>query len=1032
MAHQYDLLIITDATASMGSFLAALKAALPEILVLSRLSGVFTRVGVLAYRDYDHDREVVEWSGWDNAPDELLSFVDKLPLTGGWSTEEAAKTGLIRAMEKVADNDNDTLVLLYADAAPHHAHFGGKDWTAEKDAFEPGATDWVTLSFAAKTRRMRIFTLIQEGLSENDYRFFAFLAQVTGGLCITSCTNSQHIARFTIDLLLHWLGQAEPLAIPYAHSNNVKTFDVSPLAAEVRPTDEDSGNGGYLPGSSTSQKKKLTSTVLDMPRDVPRERQLDTKLVALGKRFSDPTETAYRELVYKTLREIIQRNVVTLTYNGVFGQLWRAVCREQTKEKEDIVELFGRSVGEIKDSEQRKNMTTWLEQSYDSSAEIDEVIQSASEGCQWMYLDLDAQVDLTRVELLEASRSFHRGLLKKLASIFTHAKILEPGIVLTEHQRAIPLGLPPRKIFRLLPHLVVPGTLYSSRASSVMAILALTVGVPFLEQPATAVAEFTKGTWLDLERPETLSWDCATFLLASPDPNLCLNADERATYEAMRRYRMLELNLDATLDARIPWTPDKASGVGDIKAECVHCGLSRSFTMLNDDGACGYCFNVQEGKAEQGPTVEEYPTCEANQSCWVECALRTCRAQYVVEKPQALNVRPKCWYCRNNKACPWLECTKCTNRIIVPEKFRPEGGQAFVCPACTTGTHPVIEDTETTARALMAENGLEWLGVSDKRPEATFKGFTAFKLYQAHGKEFFLDATKLPEQAIAGQTPAPVALKLTLREKSIMNAPQLLAHLDERVGRGEVARITCTLCFEDFKPERVGPACGRTGCAQRACKPCLDEWYGGNMPGTLLNTRQLGCPFCNRVPAPKIVLRTNPQVGGLKGIKEAMGDRAWFYAWCGQCSTARQCVERVCTEGGRLPDIKDFVCHQCEEDNTQAVERVERERRELEAVIAQFEDDELAADQVEAARQRLVELGGAIARKRRAGPAMRECPNTECGVMVQKEFGCDHITCQCGTHWCWVCGKMFEEYEIYGHLNDAHGGWFADPDDGDD
>ena len=30
------------------------------------------------------------------------------------------------------------------------------------------------------------------------------------------------------------------------------------------------------------------------------------------------------------------------------------------------------------------------------------------------------------------------------------------------------------------------------------------------------------------------------------------------------------------------------------------------------------------------------------------------------------------------------------------------------------------------------------------------------------------------------------------------------------------------------------------------------------------------------------------------------------------------------------------------------------------------------------------------------------CPH--CGQLVQKQFGCDHITCICGGHFCWVCG----------------------------
>ncbi|KAH7100958.1 hypothetical protein BKA62DRAFT_704648 [Auriculariales sp. MPI-PUGE-AT-0066] len=1037
MGHQYDLLIITDATASMGNYLTALQASIPEILALSRLSGLFTRVGLLAYRDYC-DRDIVEWSGWDKSSDELLAFATNLSPTGGGDYPEAAKTGMIHAIQKsdYMNKSKDTVVLFYTDAPPHHPHYGGTNFQAEKKAFKPGATDWVTIAFTAKARHIHVFSFVSAGMGDEYSRFYTFLSQVTGGACVTTSDNSQLISRLTIDVLLNWMGAAEPSATPFAHTSRSLAFDTSPLLAANRAKDEKDGNKGYLPGAQLGEMKRVTKQTLDLVRDVPRAEGLDAQFVALGKRFSDTTETEYRALVYTTLHEIISRNVASLTYNAVFGQLWRAVCREQTPEKEEIVQEFGRSVGAIKDAEQRKSMTEWLEQSYDSSAEIEDIIKSASEGCQWMYLDLDAQVEMTRVELLEASRNFHRGVLKKLASIFTHAKILESDVTLTEHQRAIPLGLAPRKIFRLLPHLVVPGTLYSSRASSVMAILALTVGVPFLQTAAATVAAFTRGSWLDLEHPETLSWECATFLLASPDPDMSLTPEEKETYQAMRRYRMLELNLEATLQAQLPWTPQKASGVGDIKDACTRCGIKRSFTIMSNNmhGVCGYCVDIMDGRdPDQKFNAEDFPPCEASQSCWVECSVRTCRAQYVVEDPKNLNVRAKCWYCRNKKDCPWIECSKCTNRIVVPKKYTPTNVKTYVCPACTSGTHSVFEHIDTTPRTLNKENGVKWLGVSEAHLDATFKGFSAFKLYQSHGKEFFLEVTAAPGSP-GKKAKAAALIPLTLRDKKVMNSTALLTHLNERVGRGDVARATCALCFDDFMPDRVGPACGRTGCSQSACKSCLDEWYGGNTPGTLLNTRQLGCPFCSRVPIAKIVLRTNPQVGGLKGIKAALDDRAWFYAWCGQCSTARQCIERRCTDGGRLPEIKEFVCNQCEEENTLAAERAAREQRELVALIMRLEAEEAQELTRERARRRLEELRARFVvatgtGKRHTSYTVRECPNEKCGVMVYKEFGCDHITCQCGMHWCWVCAEMFPGGSgVYEHLNRCHGGFYGDLD----
>ncbi|XP_028416983.1 E3 ubiquitin-protein ligase parkin-like isoform X2 [Dendronephthya gigantea] len=34
----------------------------------------------------------------------------------------------------------------------------------------------------------------------------------------------------------------------------------------------------------------------------------------------------------------------------------------------------------------------------------------------------------------------------------------------------------------------------------------------------------------------------------------------------------------------------------------------------------------------------------------------------------------------------------------------------------------------------------------------------------------------------------------------------------------------------------------------------------------------------------------------------------------------------------------------------------------------------------------------------------KRCPNTKCNVPVEKNAGCNHMTCsRCGFHWCWIC-----------------------------
>lgn len=80
-------------------------------------------------------------------------------------------------------------------------------------------------------------------------------------------------------------------------------------------------------------------------------------------------------------------------------------------------------------------LTEWLEESYNSEAEIQEMIDAAPDAGdpnqRRIYLDLDSGVNLTRTELLEVSRSLYPGVLQKLASILTHLKVFIPRRHLT-------------------------------------------------------------------------------------------------------------------------------------------------------------------------------------------------------------------------------------------------------------------------------------------------------------------------------------------------------------------------------------------------------------------------------------------------------------------------------------------------------------------------------------------------------------------------------------------------------------------------
>jgi hypothetical protein len=57
-------------------------------------------------------------------------------------------------------------------------------------------------------------------------------------------------------------------------------------------------------------------------------------------------------------------------------------------------------------------------------------------------------------------------------------------------------------------------------------------------------------------------------------------------------------------------------------------------------------------------------------------------------------------------------------------------------------------------------------------------------------------------------------------------------------------------------------------------------------------------------------------------------------------------------------------------------------------------------------------------------PGSKRCPM--CKVPVFKTEGCNHITCRCGCHWCYVCQAGFDSKgPVYDHMTAAHGGWFV-------
>jgi hypothetical protein len=163
----------------------------------------------------------------------------------------------------------------------------------------------------------------------------------------------------------------------------------------------------------------------------------------------------------------------------------------------------------------------------------------------------------------------------------------------------------------------------------------------------------------------------------------------------------------------------------------------------------------------------------------------------------------------------------------------------------------------------------------------------------------------------------------------------------------------------------------------------LEGWYGLNGPGRIINTGALFCAFCRRAPTAQTLASYGMGIHAVGNLKAAVEERgAWIYGWCNRCGLASRLMERVCAAGAP-PEERDWLCDHCHE------------------MVAEWES--------------------------KAELNVKECPG--CGTMTEKTRGCNHITCDCGVDWCFLCGGEYAASAIYAHMSESHGGWYRDGQD---
>jgi hypothetical protein len=370
-------------------------------------------------------------------------------------------------------------------------------------------------------------------------------------------------------------------------------------------------------------------------------------------------------------------------------------------------------------------------------------------------------------------------------------------------------------------------------------------------------------------------------------------------------------------------------------------------------------------------------TCDTNHSYMVECG--TCTGQYAVVRVKDLLCKAKCHYCRVNEASPIVKCTDCTNQFVIPQSTHwSEHDKTFYkCASCDHNPHErAWEPCTITVKDLMIQDvkGVSralGLTIPDDFHKSNVTSLLKLKdIIQVH------PVADIPTSAVCGAL-SPVII----RKKPVRDSAGAWESLTQWCTSQSAQQGTCMLCYSDVSRHLLTRCCGRGKCKQVACVHCLKRWYSGVNRGQLVMPSHLSCPFCKCTPSFKTVRRFNAPACDLVKNKNLEFKGDWWYGWCNGCNQIKEAQAKECV--AEPPALANFECEDC---------KVPEEKGEV---------------------------------------RIRPCPT--CGTMVEKSYGCDHITCQCGGHWCFRCGEAFESETIYRHMNEAHGGMnYYQPDDAPD
>jgi len=226
--------------------------------------------------------------------------------------------------------------------------------------------------------------------------------------------------------------------------------------------------------------------------------------------------------------------------------------------------------------------------------------------------------------------------------------------------------------------------------------------------------------------------------------------------------------------------------------------------------------------------------------------------------------------------------------------------------------------------------------------------------------------------------------------------------IDESLEHTEIMNETetdskCPICYDEISSP-VQLACGHNYCTA-----CIRHFLTTASDSKIFPLCCMGDENNCRAPIPIPTLQRFLPPQQFKHLLETVFishiehlPQEFKYCTTPDCRQVYRCAKSQTSLVLHCPSCLSALCTSCHEETHEGMSCAERK---------------LHSDPAEQER-----LNSQLAMQ----SGFKRCP--ECTVWIEKNEGCNHMSCRCGAHICWVCMKVFTRDTIYDHMSAAHGG----------